>query len=146
MTFINALVESLDARLAQLHGEIGALVQAREALISNGASLVAAKPPRARRQTSPRRKGARRSPKNAALADTLHALLAAGEEGLSTSALSAEAGVDVAQVLAKLRELEAAGGVRRTGQRRGTRWHASGSEEGWIARRAAELAARARHR
>jgi predicted Rossmann fold nucleotide-binding protein DprA/Smf involved in DNA uptake len=141
MTFINALVESLDARLAQLHGEIGALVEAREALIFNGASLVAAKPPRARRQTPPGRKGAR-SPKSAALADTLHALLATSQAGLSTSALSAEAGVDAAQVLAKLREMEAAGSVRRTGQRRGTRWHAADSEEEWIARRAAELAAR----
>jgi hypothetical protein len=43
-------------------------------------------------------------------------------------------------VLVLLRELEAAGRVRRSGQRRGTRWHAITDEER-IAERAAELAA-----
>jgi hypothetical protein len=47
-------------------------------------------------------------------------------------------------VLPLLREMETAGRVRRTGQRRGTRWHAVASEEEWISERAAELEARTR--
>jgi len=45
------------------------------------------------------------------------------------------------RVLTALRELEAAGRVRRSGQRRSTRWHAITDEER-IQKRAAELAGR----
>ena len=45
------------------------------------------------------------------------------------------------QVLTLLRELEAAGRIRRTGQRRSTRWHVI-TDEDRIRERAAELASR----
>jgi len=63
--------------------------------------------------------------------------------GLTTSALAERANGDRDQVLTLLRELEAAGKIRRTGQRRGTRWHAI-TDEDRIRERAAELAGRRR--
>jgi hypothetical protein len=64
--------------------------------------------------------------------------LLAEHSGITSTALAelADGGRD--QVLGVLRELEAAGRARRTGQRRGTRWHAI-TEEDRIAARAAEL-------
>jgi hypothetical protein len=62
-------------------------------------------------------------------------------DGLSTAALAKQAGVDPDQVLTLMRELEHAKRVRRTGQRRGTRWHAI-TDEDRIRERATELAGR----
>jgi hypothetical protein len=70
-------------------------------------------------------------------------LLLSDTAGLATSALAVRANADRDQVLTLLRELETAGRVRRTGQRRATRWHAITDEER-IRERAAELAARSR--
>jgi hypothetical protein len=70
-------------------------------------------------------------------------LLLSDTGGLATSAVAERADADRDQVLALLRELERAGRVRRTGQRRATRWHAITDEER-IQERAAELAARSR--
>ncbi|MGZ4358029.1 MAG: hypothetical protein ACXVRU_14595 [Gaiellaceae bacterium] len=70
-------------------------------------------------------------------------LLLSDTGGLATSALAERANADRDQVLTLLRELEIAGRVRRTGQRRATRWHAITDEER-IQERAAELAARSR--
>jgi predicted HTH transcriptional regulator len=61
--------------------------------------------------------------------------------GMTTSALAERANRTREQILTALRELEAAGRVRRSGQRRSTRWHAITDEER-IQKRAAELAAR----
>jgi len=71
-------------------------------------------------------------------------MLADGD-GLTTAALATAAGADRDQVLTLLRDLEQAGRVRRTGQRRATRWHAITDEER-IRERAAELASRSRRR
>ena len=60
--------------------------------------------------------------------------------GLSTSALAEKTGANRDHVLSRLRELETAGRVRRTGQRRATRWHAI-TDEDRIRERAAELEA-----
>jgi hypothetical protein len=60
---------------------------------------------------------------------------------MTTSALAEQTGGNRDQILTLLRELEAAGRIRRTGQRRGTRWHAI-TDEDRIQARAAELAAR----
>jgi hypothetical protein len=60
---------------------------------------------------------------------------------MTTSALAERANANRDQILTALRELEAAGRVRRSGQRRSTRWHAITDEER-IQKRAAELAAR----
>jgi hypothetical protein len=63
--------------------------------------------------------------------------------GLTTVALATQANGDPTQVLTLLRELEVAGRVRRTGQRRGTRWFVI-TDEDRIRARAAELAAMSR--
>lgn len=145
MTFIDEVVGSIDERLEQLRGEIERLTHAREALAANGAATAApAKPARARR---PARRRARTKQTTAATevapAGRLHKLLAESD-GLSTAALAERANADTAQLLPLLREMEAAGRVRRSGQRRGTRWHAVASQEEWVEQRAAELAARSR--
>lgn len=72
-------------------------------------------------------------------ADRLESLLS-GNGGLTTSALAAQAGGNRDHVLSLLRDLETAGRIRRTGQRRGTRWHAI-TDDDRIRERAAELEA-----
>jgi predicted Rossmann fold nucleotide-binding protein DprA/Smf involved in DNA uptake len=144
MKSIEQLVQSIDARLEELRGEIEALTQARQQLQAQGAAPARPTPVRARRKASPRgpNQASHRSTEEAP-AGKLDRLLAASD-GLSTAALAEKANADPAQVLPLLREMEAAGRVRRTGARRGTRWHAVASEEEWIAQRAAELAGRSR--
>jgi DNA-binding IclR family transcriptional regulator len=75
-------------------------------------------------------------------AGKLEVLLAAGD-GVTTTALAEQTNGDREQVLTLLRELEAAGRVRRSGERRSTRWHAI-TDEDRIQQRAAELAAQSR--
>jgi len=69
--------------------------------------------------------------------------LLGSSEGLTTTALAEQAGGDRNQVLVLLREMEGAGQVRRTGERRGTRWHVI-TDEDRVAARAAELAAQSK--
>jgi hypothetical protein len=76
------------------------------------------------------------------LADTAVRMLAEAD-WITTFALAKRANADPAQVLCLLKELATAGRVRRTGERRATRWHAL-SDEDRIQERAAELAARSR--
>lgn len=71
--------------------------------------------------------------------------LLGGGDGASTTDLAAQAGGDRARVLALLRELEAQGQVRRTGERRATLWHLI-TDEDRIAARAVELARQSRRR
>jgi hypothetical protein len=127
------LVKSIDDRLARLAAEIAVLETAREQLLNgNGA---APKPP-AIRQPRPRRP-ARTRPTEVLPAGKLEAMLAE-HKGITSTALAKLANAAPDQVLALLRELEAAGRARRTGQRRGTRWHAI-TDEDRIAARVAEL-------
>jgi hypothetical protein len=78
---------------------------------------------------------------NAFPADRLESLLSGnGNGGLTTSELAAQASADRDRILGMLRELEAAGRVRRSGQRRATRWHVI-TDEDRIRERAAELEA-----
>ena len=72
-------------------------------------------------------------------ADRVESLLSANG-GLTTSTLVEETGGNRDHVLRLLRELEAAGRVRRAGQRRATRWHTI-TDEDRIRERAAELEA-----
>ena len=72
-------------------------------------------------------------------ADRVESLLSENG-GLTTSALAEQTGGNRDHVLRLLRELEAAGRVRRTGQRRGTRWQTI-TDEDRIRERAAELEA-----
>jgi hypothetical protein len=145
MEYVEQFVRTIDGRLVELRGEIDALTRAREELVSNEATSPApasttnAKRPARRRG----RKTATTSSSQVAPAGKLHRLLAQSD-GLSTAALAELANADQAQVLPLLREMEAAGRVRRTGERRGTRWHAVASQEDWVEQRAAELARRSR--
>jgi hypothetical protein len=101
----------------------------------------ASRPPkRARRPSRPR---ARRTSTDIP-ADRLESLLSANG-GLTTSTLAEQSGGNRDQVLKLLRELEAAGRIRRTGQRRATRWHAI-TDEDRIRERAEELEATRKRR
>jgi hypothetical protein len=144
MPFIQELAESLDGRIRELNHEIAALQDARTALTSNGRVSTRVRSPRgdARPRRVVRGKAARTSrslPPNKA-----EQLLADGD-GMTTAALAKEAGADRDQVLALLRNLEKARRVRRTEQRRATRWHAI-TDEDRISHRAAEPTTRRRRR
>jgi hypothetical protein len=71
-------------------------------------------------------------------ADTLERLLADTSAGLSANAIATQAGAGYGRTLKLLRELEAAGQVRRSGSRRSTVWRLVTDDER-IAERAAEL-------
>jgi hypothetical protein len=130
------LAQTIQDRLDVLHREIALLEAARDQLRSNGSG--SAQPtvsrPAAVRRT---RRARRRRSGEPVPASKLEGLLAE-HSGITSTALAelADGGRD--QVLGVLRELEAAGRARRTGQRRGTRWHAI-TDEDRIAARAAEL-------
>jgi hypothetical protein len=143
------ILDSIDNRLRELNREIETLDAARSALGTGhesspsprprvAASSPAAKPARRRA----RRKVARSH--DVVPAGRLEVLLSENG-GQTTSALAERTNGDRDQVLILLRELEAAGKVRRTGQRRGTRWHAI-TDEDRIRTRAAELARRRRRK
>jgi hypothetical protein len=133
---IEDLVQAIDGRIREVKGEIASLGDAVEALSSNGRPAPAPRP----RAKQTRKQASR--PAKAVPAETVERLLADGD-GLSTAALATQANGDPAYVLRRLRELEAAGRVRRTGERRGTRWHVI-TDEDRIQKRAAELASRSR--
>jgi hypothetical protein len=105
------------------------------------APSAATRDPAHRSRKEPRNTGRRRTRRafKAVTPEQLETLLS-GNGGLTTTALAEQANTKREQVLALLRELEAAGRIRRSGQRRGTRWHAI-SDEDRIRERAAELAA-----
>lgn len=71
--------------------------------------------------------------------------LLGGSEGMSTSEPATASDSKRDQILARLRELENADQIRRTGVRRATRWHLITDEER-IAARAAQIAAQRRRR
>ena len=144
MKTIEQLVQSIDAYLETLRVEIESLTRARGELVAVASASDSPAPAAAHRRTARRvrRQRSRRSPE-VAPAGKLHRLLSASD-GLSTAALAEKANADPAEVLPLLRDMESSGRVRRSGQRRGTRWHAVASEEEWLAQRAAELAGRSR--
>jgi hypothetical protein len=137
MTSIDQLVSSIDGRLHDLAGEIAKLEDARKTLAANGAASSAPAPTRTRRKPTKPAK-----PTKVLLAGQLHKILAESD-GITTSAIAKQADADPGQVLVLLREAEASGDARRTGERRGTRWHAI-TDEDRVAARAAELAAQSK--
>lgn len=88
---------------------------------------------RASAKTTPRKRSVSSLP-----VEQLERLLADASSGLSAGAIATQAGVGYSRVLARLRELEASGEVRRTGARRSTLWLLI-TEEDRIAQRTAEL-------
>ena len=148
------IVDSIDGRLRELNAEIETLDAARSALHgretqsspADGAAASASAPASARK---PARRRARRNGRPSSSVEIVPAgrleTLLSGGGGLTTSTLTERSGGNRNQVLTLLRELEAAGRIRRSGQRRGTRWHAI-TDEDRIRERAVELAGRRRKR
>jgi len=136
MTFIEELHESIERRLQELRAEIAKIEDARRAL-TNGT----AKPAAAQSQPAAAKPRRRRQKLQVITAEQLQVILSESADGLSTTAIAEQGHADPAQVLTVLRKQEAAGHVRRSGERRGTRWHLI-TDEDRIAERAAELEAR----
>jgi predicted Rossmann fold nucleotide-binding protein DprA/Smf involved in DNA uptake len=67
-------------------------------------------------------------------------------DGLSTAELARRTNGSADQVLQMLKELEQAGTARRSGQRRGTRWHAEATRPARASRRARATRSRGRSR
>ena len=128
------LIQSIDHRLEQARQEIGTLEGARKAL-NNGARTHE----RASGEPRPTRRRHTRGKQNnqVMLAGQVERLLAESD-GLTTAAIAKQGNARIEQVRTLLRELEAAGKARRSGERRGTRWHAI-TDEDRIAARVAEL-------
>ena len=154
MRTTQAIVDSIENRLRELNQEIETLTAARTALDSRDsdpaapqASATATPARRSRRSSNgtPAR-SRRRATRTAEVvpAGRLESLLSENG-GLTTSALAEQTNGNRDQVLTLLRELEAAGRIRRTGQRRSTQWHAI-TDEDRIRERAAELAARSKRK
>ena len=138
MTFTEQLRESIESRLQELRAEIIKFEDARKAL-SNGS----AEAPKTRANGATAKPRKRRQSTRVMLAGEIERILGESGDDLSTSAIAEQGGADPAQVLSLLRELENTGQVRRTGARRGTRWHLI-TDEDRIAERAAELASRSK--
>jgi DNA-binding CsgD family transcriptional regulator len=136
---LDQLIQSIDARIDELNSDMASLRAARSALVENGAPTH-----RSADTATPATRRRRSKAKKQLTAEAAEQLLATSD-GLTTAALAQQAGAGRDQVLALLRELETARRVRRTGQRRGTRWHAS-TDEDRVRERAAELASRSRRR
>jgi hypothetical protein len=137
------IVDSIENRLRELNQEIESLTAARTALDGREDAPAASAPPVRRKRTARRARRATRAV-NVVPAGRLEVLLSENG-GLTTSALAERTNGDRDQVLTLLRELEAAGRIRRSGQRRSTRWHAV-TDEDRIRQRAAELATRSRRK
>jgi hypothetical protein len=124
------IVTNIDRRLRELQGEISKLETARTALANGAKATASPQPRRARRKpTKPTRQ--------VVPAGKLTTLLA-GSDGMTTRELASATNGQQSQILALLRELEQADQVRRSGQRRGTRWHVI-TDEDRVAARVAEL-------
>jgi hypothetical protein len=133
---ITELAQTIQDRLDVLHREIALLEAARDELERNGSAspqptAIRPRGVRRMRQATPRRRG------EIVAADKLERLLA-DHSGIASTALADLANGERGSVMSLLRELEAAGRVRRTGQRRGTRWHVI-TDEDRVQARAAEL-------
>jgi hypothetical protein len=151
MTNTQTILDSIENRLRELNQEIETLTAARAALDAREDGLArqprseAARPvaaPRPARRARSRRRATSRAGHEVVPAGRLEALLS-DNGGLTTSALAEQTNGDRDQVLTLLRELETAGRIRRSGQRRSTRWHAI-TDEDRIRERAADLASRSK--
>ncbi len=139
------IVESIENRLRELNQEIETLTAARSALDREEAGRSAPVAAATAAPARPAKRRSRRRTRGGVASEIVPAgrleLLLSENGGLTTSVLAERTNGNRDQVLTLLRELEAAGRVRRTGQRRSTRWHAI-TDEDRIRDRAAELAAR----
>lgn len=127
--------QAIDGRLEVLNAEIAQLTEARAALIQQGTA------PTVRGPSARKRQGARSRLRRKPLSPESVMQILSNNGGTNAADLARAAQADHQSVLALLHELEVAGQVRRTGQCRGTRWHAI-TDEDRIQERAAELARR----
>jgi hypothetical protein len=147
---IDELAKTIQDRITALNGEIASLEAARDQLSANGsAPATADKGARSGRAAANGSKPAarrRRTRPNTAKAGAQAEIVPAGKleamlaqyDGSTTAQLAELANGKPEQVLTLLREMESAGRARRTGERRGTRWHAI-TDEDRVRARAAEL-------
>ena len=138
MPTIEQLLQTIDGRIGELNREIASLEDARSVLVPNHGRPGTSRESRG----TPGKQGTRSA--RVLLPETAERMLAESD-GLTTTEIARETDAERDQVLALLRDLEAARRVRRTGQRRGTRWHAI-TDDDRIKERAADLAARSRRR
>jgi predicted Rossmann fold nucleotide-binding protein DprA/Smf involved in DNA uptake len=133
------IVQSIEERLQAIKVEITSLTDAKKAL-TNGDT-----PSKPKRRRAPARRARRQQKPTTEVMPVaaVEQILNRSKGGITTSAIAEEGNAKPSQVLSLLRELESRGKARRTGQRRGTRWHAI-TDEDRIAARAKELAARRR--
>ena len=133
---IEDLVESIDGRIRELNGEIAPLQDARKALSPNGSPG---------RVTTATAKRGTAKPKGKRQVSAIEVLEAIQQGGDQAAVIARDLNAPVEVVRQHLRALEEAGQVRRSGQRRGTRWN-SITDEDRIQERAAELASRSKRR
>jgi CRP-like cAMP-binding protein len=153
MTATQAIRELIEGHLRTIDAEVLSLREALERLDQNGSPSVTAHPgsrrraaassrPRAADSSRPRaaagRGGARGRRRRASASSVDVAGLLAASDGLTTSAIAEQSGLERGEALTRLKELEAKGEIRRSGQRRAVRWHAI-TDEDRIRARAAEL-------
>jgi DNA-binding GntR family transcriptional regulator len=125
MEYSKALAEKLEARITELKSEIDAHERALAALRGNARSNNAARSASNGRATTRRTAGASqtaRRPRGSRTASA-EAVFDALKEGQDqASAIAKQFGVSAAVVRSRLQQLEEAGRVSRTGNRRSTRW------------------------
>jgi CRP-like cAMP-binding protein len=143
MTATQAVRELIEGHLRTIDAEVVSLREALERLESREAeSRAGQRNPRRRAAAAAaranRRTRAPRAKRSAPPAPADIAGLLASTEGLTTTAVAEQAGLERAEALSLLKDLESKGEVRRSGQRRGVRWHAY-TDEDRIRERAAEL-------
>jgi hypothetical protein len=154
---IEEIVANIDARIAALQADIQPLLDAKVALRNSAAVSKTTKRRQVEAKTSPAAtpgaktepakpakpakpaRRARRPKVDPVPSGKLIALLE-GSDGMTSTALAEQTGGDPNQIRVLLKELADAGQVRKTGERRGTRWHLITDEE-QIAARAAEIEA-----
>jgi ribosomal protein S19E (S16A) len=150
MSAVEEIRELLQSQLEAIDREVAALRATLQTLEADGGdratddrrrdpAVAAAKSKRSRKRSAA---NTRQRPVEVVPLGKLEQLLGSTSDGLSAAALAKRTNGSPDQIRALLKDLEAAGKVRRTGQRRGTRWRVI-TDEDWIAERAAELERRA---
>jgi hypothetical protein len=139
MPSLDQLIQSIDARITELQSDLASLQAARSALVNSGAADTPPLPAKAR---TARRRTLRKTttPLTAEAAEQLLAT----SDGLTTAALAQRTGAGRDHALSLPRGLEQARRERRTGQRRGTRWHAITDRTGSVSERGSSPAAAGR--
>jgi hypothetical protein len=152
MSAVEEIRELLQSQLEAIDGEIAALRATLQTLEpeTRVQTTGGRRPDRALETVKPKRprkRSATTRPRTAEVVPLgkLEQLLGSTSDGLSAAALAKRTNGSADQIRALLKDLEAAGKVRRTGQRRGTKWRVI-TDEDWIAERAAELELRAASR